>query len=285
MPHDVSTSRSAPTAAAPRVAWTGGAEAALRYVLDGNGPCGVILLHELGGSLESWDGVVAALGDDFTVLRYDQRGAGLSEKPRAPFRLDDHVGDLERVIAAAGLAPPYGLAGVAAGAAIAVGFARRHVRDVAALALCAPALSVDADRRRYLADRSAAAERAGMRGVADAALARSYPDELRADRTRFEAYRGRFLANDPVAYAHANRALAAAEPARDLPAIDLPCLVLAGAYDPLRPEAELRDLAARLPRAAFARVASGHLMSVQAPEDLAVHLRAFFRAHVRAAAI
>ncbi|HYQ07700.1 MAG TPA: alpha/beta fold hydrolase [Xanthobacteraceae bacterium] len=40
----------------------------------------VVLLHELGGTLNSWDGVVPRLAEHFRVLRYDQRGAGLSEK-------------------------------------------------------------------------------------------------------------------------------------------------------------------------------------------------------------
>ena len=53
------------------------------YKLAGKGPV-VVLMHELGGTLDSWDEVAPGLSENFTVLRYDQRGSGLSEKVREP---------------------------------------------------------------------------------------------------------------------------------------------------------------------------------------------------------
>ena len=40
----------------------------------------LVLIHEMGGSLRSWDEVVAALPVRRVVLPYDMRGHGLSEK-------------------------------------------------------------------------------------------------------------------------------------------------------------------------------------------------------------
>jgi len=54
--------------------------AAIRYALSGNGPQTLVLFHELGGSLESWKGLVPLLPENLTVLRADMRGAGMSEK-------------------------------------------------------------------------------------------------------------------------------------------------------------------------------------------------------------
>ena len=54
--------------------------AAIRYALSGNGPETLVLFHELGGSLESWNGLVPLLPENLTVLRADMRGAGMSEK-------------------------------------------------------------------------------------------------------------------------------------------------------------------------------------------------------------
>ncbi len=54
----------------------------IHYKLEGaKGPV-VVLLHEMGGTLDSWDKVAPGLTDNFRVLRYDQRGTGLTEKPR-----------------------------------------------------------------------------------------------------------------------------------------------------------------------------------------------------------
>jgi 3-oxoadipate enol-lactonase len=54
--------------------------AAIRYALSGNGPQTLVLFHEMGGSLESWNGLVPILPENLTVLRADMRGAGMSEK-------------------------------------------------------------------------------------------------------------------------------------------------------------------------------------------------------------
>ena len=57
-----------------------------------------MLLHELGGTLDSWDAVAPGLSENFRVLRYDQRGAGLSEKVREQYTNDTLVDDLEGVL-------------------------------------------------------------------------------------------------------------------------------------------------------------------------------------------
>ena len=44
--------------------------------LSGDAPV-LVLIHEMGGSLESWNGVFETLTLRFNVLRYDVRGAGM----------------------------------------------------------------------------------------------------------------------------------------------------------------------------------------------------------------
>ena len=51
---------------------------ALRYELSGSGPSTLVLIHEMGGTLESWDLFVPLLSSKRRILRYDTRGAGLS---------------------------------------------------------------------------------------------------------------------------------------------------------------------------------------------------------------
>lgn len=242
--------------------------------VSGKGAQSLVLIHELGGSLNSFDAVAAQVEDGFRILRYDQRGAGLSEKPRACFTIADHVTDLHGVLAGSRLPPPYLLAGVAAGAAVAVAYALAWPGAVAGLLLCSPTLSVAPERRHLLATRAEAAARDGMRAVVDATLDRSYPVALRGDEAAFAAYRARFLANDPVAYGHANMALADAGLDQSLARLRLPCQVLAGQHDPLRPPAEVASTAANIHGARCAVVESGHLMAVQAPGAVAAALRA-----------
>src|SRR4051812_45355694 len=68
--------------------------ATLRYELGGEGPETVVLLHEGGGCIESWDEALPAFREHFRTLCYDQRGFGQSEKIRREFTYDMIVGDL-----------------------------------------------------------------------------------------------------------------------------------------------------------------------------------------------
>jgi 3-oxoadipate enol-lactonase len=251
----------------------------LHYGVSGNGPRSLVLSHELAGTLESFERVVPALAADFRILRADQRGAGLSEKVRAPFGLDDLVSDALALLQTAGLAPPYYVAGIASGAAIAVALALARPGEVAALALCAPSLGTDPDRRHYLLERSETAARQGMRAIVDMVFERTYPKHDRGDPQSYAEHRGRFLAIDPVCYGHANRMLAdvALEPL--LQHIRCPCLLLAGRHDRMRPPDQVARYATLLGSAELAVIDSGHIMVVQAPDAVAAALRTFFLAH------
>jgi 3-oxoadipate enol-lactonase len=211
----------------------------------------------------------------FRILRWDQRGAGLSEKVHAPFTAEDHYRDLRALLDVLELPPPYYFASVAASAAIVLIFNRHHPGQVAAAVLCSPAVSVSPDRRQYLLDRAKLAAREGMRAVADASLARSFPDTIIRERNAYEEYRGRFLANDPVSYGLANRAFADSNVEHTIPTLRCPCLLLAGRHDLLRPPSEVHALAERFPDARFELIESGHLMPLQAPAAVAGHMLRF----------
>ena len=64
--------------------WTTANGISINYQLAGERGPTVVLMHEMGGTLDSWDAVAPGLAESHRVLRYDQRGAGLSEKVRAP---------------------------------------------------------------------------------------------------------------------------------------------------------------------------------------------------------
>ncbi len=248
----------------------------LHYCVSGRGPRSLVLIHELAGTLESFDHVLPRLAADFRIMRADQRGAGLSEKVRAPFGLDDLVADTLRLLQTAGLPPPYYVAGIASGAAIAAALALRRPREVAALALCAPSLGTNPDRRHYLLERSETAKREGMRAIVDIVFERTYPQHDRGDPEVYSEHRARFLAIDPFCYAHANRMLAEVALEPSLEQIECPCLLLAGRHDQMRPPAQVERYAAMLRRAEFSIIDSGHIMVVQAPDAVAGAMRNFF---------
>ncbi len=247
----------------------------LHYVLAGTAGRSVVLLHELGGTLHSWDAVAPRLAERFRVLRYDQRGAGLSEKVRQEFSNDVLVEDFAALAKTVGLEPPYHFVTVAAAATQALRFLEKHPDRVGALVLCNPAPGVDASRAAALDERAAFAAREGMRASLPTTLALSYPPSL-GDRAAYEAYLGRYLANDPVCFGFAFRALARANMLHMLPQIRCPAMVVAGRHDTVRPHAGTAELAKKIPGARFELIEdAGHFMPTQAPQALAGLLESF----------
>lgn len=81
-----------------------------------------------------WRHLARDLSRDFQLVRYDQRGNGLSDWSVADFSLEAFVSDLEAVVGAAGL-QRFPLLGVSQGCRVAVAFAARHPERVSHLIL------------------------------------------------------------------------------------------------------------------------------------------------------
>src|SRR5512133_2516045 len=112
------------------VPWMEANGISIHFQTAGHGPS-VVLLHEMGGTLDSWDGIFPALSQRFRTLRYDQRGSGLSEKVRQPITTELLVDDLEAVLPASGLPPPYHFVTVAAATMQALIYMMRYPDRVA----------------------------------------------------------------------------------------------------------------------------------------------------------
>jgi 3-oxoadipate enol-lactonase len=237
----------------------------LRYELTGSGPTTLVLVHEMGGTLDSWDQVLPALNNGRQVLRYDTRGAGLSEKTKGTVTWDQMAGDLAGLLDALGITGKVAVAGIAVGAAIAVHFAVRHPDRVAALVLHGPAVGVTEDRKQATLNRAASVEAGGMRSVVETSLANSYPPVVRHVPEVFTAFRARWLSNDPESFAAINRMLAAENIEHELAQIACPVLLTAGRHDSLRPPSVIEPMSRQIPGAQFLELNSGHFASVQTP--------------------
>jgi 3-oxoadipate enol-lactonase len=208
---------------------------ALRYDLDGNGLSTLVLIHEMGGTLESWDLVAPLLSGKRRILRYDTRAGRVA------------------------------LAGIAVGGAIALHVAVRFPQRVAAAVVSSPAIGVAPDRRPVLLARIEKIEREGLQAVIDT-LDLSYPLELRDNAQRFAAFRARWLGGDPISYGAIYRMLAGMDLAPELPRITCPVLVIAGTLDRTRPPALVEPVARAISGARYVVLETGHYAPIQTPE-------------------
>ena len=246
------------------------------YRLEGESGPTVVLLHEIGGSLDSWDGVVPGLAGRMRVFRYDQRGFGLSEKTRETYSIDTLVDDLEGLIAGLKLTPPFHIVSLAASSMQALTFWQRHPDQVGSLVFCNPAPGVDPSRADALNSVAAKAESEGIRGIIPTMLDKSYPPEL-SDRETYESYRGRYLGNDPVGFGNAFRMMARTNLVQVLETITRPTLVVAGRQDFIRAVAVTEGLAKKIPGARFEVIDAGHFMPTTSPKLLLALLQDFWK--------
>jgi pimeloyl-ACP methyl ester carboxylesterase/DNA-binding CsgD family transcriptional regulator len=89
---------------------------------------------ELDWDSSVWQHWSQALIENRTLVRYDPRGSGLSDRSARDFSLDAMVSDLEAVVDALEL-PRFSLLGLCQGGLVAVAYAARHPQRVARLAL------------------------------------------------------------------------------------------------------------------------------------------------------
>ncbi|HXZ55850.1 MAG TPA: alpha/beta fold hydrolase [Burkholderiales bacterium] len=112
----------------------------LAYATSGSGPPLVRAPHWFSHLEHDWSNPamrpwVAGLSQRYSLLRFDQRGTGLSDREAAIPSWECHVSDLECVVDAAQL-DRFALLGLSQGAAYAIAYAARHSERVSHLVIC-----------------------------------------------------------------------------------------------------------------------------------------------------
>ncbi len=257
--------------------WIEANGASLRYALSGSGNDTLVLLHEAGGCIESYDDALPELEKHFRVLRYDQRGFGFSEKVRK-LTFEGVVADLAALLNALDITAPVVVAGCAMGADYAVGFAARHPARVAKLAIASPYIGSNLARSPHSIERAALVEREGIRAAMQASHDRSYPEHLRArDRERFARYQARWVCNTPASFAAQARMMQNVDLTPEYPRIKAPTLVIGAIHDTQRPPEVAQRVANATAGSKYLLADTGHFMNVETPQLFADTMLAFFK--------
>jgi pimeloyl-ACP methyl ester carboxylesterase/DNA-binding CsgD family transcriptional regulator len=111
----------------------------LAYAVHGSGPPLVVVSCWLSHLQHDWQSPVwrhflDQLGEIATVIRYDERGFGMSDWSVDDFSIEARLGDLEAVLAATGF-DRFALLGMSGGSAVAMAYAVAHPERVSRLIL------------------------------------------------------------------------------------------------------------------------------------------------------
>ena len=156
----------------------------LAYATHGSGPPLVVVSCWLSNLQHDWQSPVwrhflDQLGDIATVVRYDERGFGMSDWTVDDFSLEARVSDLESILAATGL-DRFALLGMSGGSAVAMAYAIAHPERVSRLILygtvCGEPVTWSAE---------ASAEEETYRSMIRVGWAREDPDFRRVFTKRF----------------------------------------------------------------------------------------------------
>ncbi len=244
----------------------------IAYEREGAG-APLLLMHGAEASRLMFVALTPHLSRHFTVIAYDQRDCGDTESPEAPSTLTDLADDAQQLIAALGLGPAH-VFGSSFGGRVAQALALRHPGSVNRLALGSTwpvpetyeALCPDAPRL--------AALRQQLPATAAELATWFFPEAFLQQRPEL---RGVFANARPASARAARRAVTVQTTlAQDAAAIAVPTLLLAGELDRVVPPGVTLAMAARIPGAQAALLAStGHATALQVPELLAQHLVRF----------
>ena len=238
----------------------------LRHQFRGKrGSPAVVFTGSLGTDLTMWQPQADRLRPHFCTLRYDIRGHGASEVPPGPYAMDDLGSDLVALLDRLGIERA-SLCGLSIGGMISMWVAAHAPERVKRLVLCCTAAQLGPPEGWH--ERAATVRAGGVEAVADAVLERWFTPRFASEHPEvIGRFRAQLVATQREGYAGCCEAIAAMDLTGDLPSIDAPTLVLAGADDPATPPPYGEQIAELIPGARFELVShAAHLASVERPD-------------------
>jgi 3-oxoadipate enol-lactonase len=227
----------------------------------------LILVHGLGGSVNTWHPQTQVLKRDLRLFCYDLAGSGRSPVSEG-ISIASHVEDLLRVIEQSGGKRVH-LAGHSMGTIVCQHLAAKAPDRIASMVLIGAFPEPPEPARNALRERAAKARSEGMRGIADVVAAGGTSADTKINQPTAVAFaRESLMAQDPEGYARNCEALADAV-AADLSAIRCPVLLLTGDEDRTAPVAVARALASAIQGAELQILSGcGHWAPVERPKQV-----------------
>ena len=253
----------------------------IAYEVAGSGPP-LVLAHGLGYARWGWEPVASVLADDFTVLTFDNRGIGGSDRPDGPYTAHAMAEDVTAVLDAAGIARAH-LVGTSLGGMVAQEFAIRWTERVDRLVLACTtpgggkAFPLPERTLRLIAEAPTLAPEVALRrfvenALAEATVARRPELVQRIYEKRLE------FPPDPAGW----QAQAAAGTSHDafsrLHEIQAPTLILHGTEDGVVDPRNAAVLERSIPNSRVVMFpGTGHLFFWEEPERFVAVVREFLR--------
>jgi 3-oxoadipate enol-lactonase len=233
----------------------------------------IVFVHSLAMDHTFWNTVATMLAGTTTVLTYDCRGHGLSDKPEGWYLVEQFADDLADLVDHFNWRQVV-VAGASMGGCIALAYAAAYPERVAGLGLFDTTAGYNAPDTWE--ERAATAETQGLEAMVEFQTTRWFSDAFRAKRKDVvDAAVAVFLANPARCYAQTCRMLGVFDITRALPRLHMPARIVVGEEDYATPVAMSETLHRGLARSSLTVIPGvRHLTPLECPEKVAAQLQA-----------
>ncbi|WP_316979833.1 3-oxoadipate enol-lactonase [Shumkonia mesophila] len=236
----------------------------------------IVFINSLGTDFRIWDEVARRLAPDHRLIRFDQRGHGLSGCPDGPYVIADLVADLFAVLDHFAVEEAT-LVGLSVGGMVALGAAQARPDRVRRLVLSDTAHRIGP--RELWEQRIAAVNAGGVASIAEGVLERWFSAPFRSGRADELALWRALLTRTPApGYAATCAAIRDADLTVAACSVAVPTLCLVGSEDKATPPVLVRELAGLIKGARLDVIeGSGHLPPIDNAQAFTRRLAAFLK--------
>jgi 3-oxoadipate enol-lactonase len=225
----------------------------------------VLFSNSLGTTWRMWDPQLTGFTRHFRVLRYDTRGHGESSVTPGCYTIEQLSRDVVRLLDALALDRVY-FCGLSMGGMTGMLLGTNAAKRFHKIVLCNTAAKIGTFE--IWNARIEAVRKGGMKAVAASVIERWLTPGYRAAHPAETAAALAMLESaNPEGYIANCAAVRDFDQRKQLAAIQVPTLVLAGTHDPVTPPAEGHFLAEQIPGARYAEVGAAHLSNIEAREE------------------
>jgi 3-oxoadipate enol-lactonase len=252
------------------------------YEVHGDSPATLVMIRGLGSNLTAWYEQTPEFARHFRTVVFDNRGAGRTDKPDAPYSIAQMAADTAGLMDALGIRRA-ALLGISMGGMIAQEFALHYPERLNCLMLGCTHFggsgAVQADPAilsAIVAGANATPEQQKIQ------LKAVFADDTIEHRRDVVAKHDEVRAQYPIPLASYMRQLQAIQnfdASARIASIKLPTMVIAGRDDRLVPAENSRLIAARIPGAKLVELPGGHLFFVEHPAEFNRAVIDFVRSH------
>lgn len=234
----------------------------------------LVFINSLGTDLRIWDRVVTRLPEGLRVIRFDNRGHGLSSAPAGPYAMGTLVRDTETLLDTLGVKEAV-LVGLSIGGLITQGLAAKRLDLVRGIVLSNTGAKIGT--RQLWADRIAGIEKDGLESLADGVMERWFSKTFRGTE-ELALWRNMLTQTPPQGYIGCCHAIAGSDFYSTTAALRLPTLGIAGSEDGATPPDLVRETTDLVPGSRFELLrGAGHIPCVEDPDSYTAVLVSFLK--------